>query len=100
MIETGIQGMLAIEAAPQQQEQLSISQHIDDRCTQVGWELPTAACTAGKLKDVGAVAGKIWCRERLLPSIEKQSWRSCLSWQDLVLCLTLAEYCSLKIGPT
>ena len=35
--------------------------------------LPAAACTASKLKGVGAVASKIWCKERLLPSIGKQS---------------------------
>ena len=35
--------------------------------------LPAAACTVSKLKDVGAIASKIWCKERLLPSIEKQS---------------------------
>ena len=75
MIESGIQGMLAIEAAPQQQ-QPSINQQaqrwtVQMYATRLG--LPAAACTASKLKDVGAIASKIWCRERLLPSIEKQS---------------------------
>ena len=76
MIETGIQGMLAIEAAPQQQEQLSINQQAQRWTVQMYASrlgLPAAACTAVKLKAVGAVAGKIWCKERLLPSIEKQS---------------------------
>ncbi|KAL3143130.1 hypothetical protein ABBQ38_003399 [Trebouxia sp. C0009 RCD-2024] len=75
MIETGIQGMLAIEA-PQQQEQLSINQQAQRWTVQMYASrlgLPAAACTANKLKDVGAVASKIWCKERLLPSIEKQS---------------------------
>ncbi len=76
MIETGIQGMLAVEAAPQQQEQLSINQQAQRWTVQMYASrlgLPAVACTARKLKDVGAVASKIWCRERLLPSIEKQS---------------------------
>ena len=76
MIETGLQGMLAIEAAPQQQEQLSINQQAQRWTVQMYASrlgLPAAACTASKLKEVGAVASKIWCRERLLPSIEKQS---------------------------
>ncbi len=76
MIETGIQGMLAIEAAPQQQEQLSINQQAQRWTVQMYASrlgLPAAACTASKLKDVGAVAAKIWCKERLLPSIEKRS---------------------------
>ena len=34
--------------------------------------LPAAALTASRLKDVGAQASKIWCKERLLPSIVKQ----------------------------
>ena len=76
MIESGVQGMLAIEAAPQQQQQPSINQQaqrwtIQMYATKLG--LPAAACTASKLKDVGVAASKIWCRERLLPSIEKQS---------------------------
>ncbi|KAL3148634.1 hypothetical protein ABBQ38_014057 [Trebouxia sp. C0009 RCD-2024] len=76
MIETGVQGMLALEAAPQQQEQLSIKRHaqrwtVHMYASKLG--LPAAACTASKLKEVGAVASKIWCNERLLPSIEKQS---------------------------
>ena len=76
MIESGVQGMLAIEAAPQLQQQPSINQQaqrwtIQMYATKLG--LPAAACTASKLKDVGAAASKIWCRERLLPSIEKQS---------------------------
>ncbi|KAL0026887.1 hypothetical protein WJX77_009160 [Trebouxia sp. C0004] len=77
MIETGIQGMLAIEAAPQQQqEQLSINQQAQRWTVQMyanKMGLPAAACTASKLKDVGAVVSKIWCKERLLPSIEKRS---------------------------
>ena len=76
MIETGVQGVLAIEAAPQQQEQLSINQQAQRWTVQMYASrlgLPAAACTASKLKEVGAVASKIWCRERLLPSIEKQS---------------------------
>ncbi len=75
MIEIGIQGMLAIEA-PQQQEQLSINQQAQRWTVQMYASrlgLPAAACTASKLKDVGALVSKIWCRERLLPSIEKQS---------------------------
>ena len=74
MIEIGIQGMLAIEAAPQQQEQLSINQQAQRWTVQMYASrlgLPAAACTASKLKDVGAVASKIWCKERLLPSIER-----------------------------
>ena len=75
MIESGVQGMLAIEAAPQQQ-QPSINQQaqrwtVQMYATKLG--VPAAACTAAKLKDVGTAASKIWCRERLLPSIEKQS---------------------------
>ena len=76
MIETGIQGMLAIEAAPQQQEQLSINQQAQRWTVQMyagRLGLPATACTASKLKEVGAVASKIWCKERLLPSIERQS---------------------------
>ena len=65
MIESGIQGMLAIEAAPQQQEHLSINQQAQ-RCTIQMHEnkmgLPDAACTAAKLKDVGTAASKI-CAE-------------------------------------
>ena len=75
MIESGMQSMLAIEAAPQQQ-QPSINQQAQRWTVQMyaaKLGLPAAACTASKLKDVGAVVGKIWCRERLLPSIEKQS---------------------------
>ena len=33
--------------------------------------LPAAACTADKLRAVGAVAGKIWTREKCLPTIER-----------------------------
>ena len=33
--------------------------------------LPAAACTADKLRAVGAAAGKIWTRERCLPTIER-----------------------------
>ena len=76
MIESSMRGMLAIEAAPQQQEQLSINQQAQRWTVQMYASrlgLPAAACSAGQLKDVGAVASKIWCRERLLPSIEKQS---------------------------
>lgn len=43
----------------------------EDVCKQLG--LPTAACTAAKLKTVGSVAGKIWSRERLLPTIARSS---------------------------
>ena len=62
MIETGIQDMLAIEAAPQQQEQLSINQQAQRWTVQMYASrlgLPAAACTASKLKDVGADAGSI-----------------------------------------
>ena len=57
MIETGVQGVLAIEAAPQQQEQLSINQQAQRWTVQMyanKMGLPAAACTASKLKDVGA----------------------------------------------
>ena len=76
MIETGIQGMLAIEAAPQGQEQLSINQQAQRWTVQMYANklgLPAAACTAAKLKAVGAAAGKIWSRERLLPTIARSS---------------------------
>lgn len=33
--------------------------------------LPAAACTAPKLKAVGAAAAKFWARERLLPTIAR-----------------------------
>ena len=80
MIESGMQGMLAIEAAPQQQQQqqqeLSINQQAQRWTVQMYANklgLPAAACTAAKLKAVGAVAGKIWSRERLLPTIARSS---------------------------
>ena len=63
MIESGMQGMLAIEAAPQQQQELSINQQAQRWTVQMYASklgLPTAACTAAKLKTVGSVAGKIW----------------------------------------
>ena len=77
MIEGGMQGMLAIEDAPQQQQQqASINQQaqrwtLQMYATKLG--LPAAACTASKLKEVGAVSSKIWCKERLRPSTEKQA---------------------------
>ncbi|KAL3131748.1 hypothetical protein ABBQ38_007466 [Trebouxia sp. C0009 RCD-2024] len=78
MIESGMQGMLAIEAGPQQQHQkeLSINQQAQRWTVQMYANklgLPAAACTAAKLKAVGAVAGKIWSRERLLPTIARSS---------------------------
>ena len=71
-----MQGMLAIEAPSQEGQQLSINQQeqrwtVQMYAAKLG--LPAAACTAVRLKAVGAMASKIWCRERLLPSIEKQS---------------------------
>ena len=61
MTENGMQGMLAIEAAPQQQDQqqqhLSINQQAQRWTVQMYASrlgLPAAACTASKLKDVGA----------------------------------------------
>ena len=74
MIENGMQSMLAIEAAPQQE--LSINQQAQRWTVQMYANklgLPPAACTAAKLKPVGAVAAKIWSKERLLPTIERQS---------------------------
>ena len=80
MIETGMQGMLAIEAAPQQQQlqqqDLSINQQAQRWTVQMYANklgLPAAACTAAKLKAAGAAAGKIWSRERLLPTIARSS---------------------------
>jgi hypothetical protein len=73
MIESGMQGLLAIEAVPQQQE-LSINQQAQRWTVQMYANklgLPAAACTANKLKAVGAAAGKIWAREKLLPTIER-----------------------------
>ena len=74
MIESGMQGMVAIEAAPQQQ--LSINQQAQRWTVQMYANklgLPAAACTAAKLKAVGAVVGKIWSREKLLPTITRSS---------------------------
>ncbi|DBA77361.1 TPA: hypothetical protein ACH3X2_000878 [Trebouxia sp. C0005] len=63
MIESGTQGMLAIEAVPQQQQQeLSIKQQAQRWTVQMYANklgLPAVACTAAKLKAVGAMAGKI-----------------------------------------
>ena len=80
MIESGMQGMLATEAAPQQQQQqqheLSINQQAQRWTVQMYANklgLPAAACTAAKLKAIGAMAGKIWSRERLLPTIARSS---------------------------
>ena len=33
--------------------------------------LPAEACTAAKLKTIGARAAKLWTREKLLPTIER-----------------------------
>ena len=74
MIENGMQSMLVIEAAPQQE--LSINQQAQRWTVQMYANklgLPPAACTAAKLRPVGAVVAKIWNRERLLPTIERQS---------------------------
>ena len=86
MIENGMQGMLAIEAAPQQpqQQHLSITQQAQRWTLQMyasRLPLPAVACTASNLKDVGAAANKIWCRARLLPSIERQSNASLVKTQ-------------------
>ena len=73
MIENGMQSMLAIEAQKQQQE-LSINQQAQRWTVQMYANklgLPAAACTADKLRAVGAAAGKIWTRERCLPTIER-----------------------------
>ena len=66
MIESGMQGMLAIEPAPQQQQQqeLSINQQaqrwtVKMYANKLG--LPAAACTAAKLKAVGAAAAGKGC---------------------------------------
>ena len=72
MIEAGMQSMLAIEAAPQQE--LSINQQAQRWTVQMYANklgLPAAASTAARLKTVGAGAAKIWTREKLLPTIEK-----------------------------
>ncbi|KAL0044830.1 hypothetical protein WJX82_010758 [Trebouxia sp. C0006] len=76
MIESGMQGMLAIEGAPQQPEALSINQQAQRWTVQMyanKMRLSAAACTTDKLKAVGAAAAKIWTRERLLPTIERIS---------------------------
>ena len=76
MIESGVQGMLAIEGAPQQPEALSINQQAQRWTVQMyanKMRLSAAACTTDKLKAVGAAAAKIWTRERLLPTIERIS---------------------------
>lgn len=70
--------MLATEAAPQQQQQqeLSINQQAQRWTVQMYANklgLPAAACTAAKLKAIGAASGKIWSRERLLPAIARSS---------------------------
>jgi len=72
MIEGGMQSMLAIEATPHRE--LSINQQAQRWTVQMYANklgLPAAACTANKLKAVGAAAGKIWAREKLLPTIER-----------------------------
>ncbi|DBA67170.1 TPA: hypothetical protein ACH3X2_001488 [Trebouxia sp. C0005] len=76
MIENGMQSMLAIEAAPQQQQELRINQQAQRWTVQMyanKLRLPAAACTADKLKVVGAAAAKIWTHERLLPTIARTS---------------------------
>ena len=73
MIENGMQSMLAIEAQKQQQE-LSINQQAQRWTVQMYANklgLPAAACTADKLRAVRAAAGKIWTRERCLPTIQR-----------------------------
>lgn len=73
MIENGMQSMLAIEA-PDQQQELSINQQAQRWTVQMYANklgLPAAACTADKLRAVRAAAGKIWTRERCLPTIQR-----------------------------
>ena len=72
MIEGGMQSMLAIKAAPQQE--LSINQQAQRWTVQMYANklgLPAEACTATKLKTIGAGAAKLWTREKLLPTIER-----------------------------
>ena len=79
MIESGMQGMLAIEGAPQQQEALSINQQAQRWTVQMyanKMRLPSAACTADKLKVVGTAAAKIWTREKQLMTIERLADRT------------------------
>ena len=69
MIEGGMQSMLAIEAAPQQE--LGINQQAQRWTVQMYANklgLPAEACTATKLKTIGAGAAKLWTREKLLPT--------------------------------
>lgn len=85
MTESSMQGMLAIEAEPQQEQQeLSINQQAQRWTVQLYANklgLSAAACIADKLKAVGDWAARIWCKERLLPSIVKQSDGSLVSVQ-------------------
>ena len=71
-IESGMQQ----QQQQQQQQELSINQQAQRWTVQMYANklgLPAAACTAAKLKAVGAAAGKIWSRERLLPTIARSS---------------------------
>ena len=67
VIESGTQGMLAIEGAPQRQQQDWWT--VQMYANKLG--LSATACTADKLKAVGVVAAKIWSKERLLPTIAR-----------------------------
>ena len=97
MIEAGMQSMLAIEAAPQQE--LSINQQAQRWTVQMYANklgLPAAACTAARLKTVGAGAGSAFIQSVLSHVIEQLCLFPMIYLWFIQACLYMQQTCMVQ----